>query len=266
METSKELITYKVVFLDEDETTIWEGPITLNQGAPIIPPSQEPSKSPDDEWEYFFCGWIDQYGNKLVEYSLISENLIYKAYYGKKPHNYKRLLIKKANCTEDGYEEIICTQCSHKRIKIIFPKRGHNWKQEIKKEPTCLEDGLKKCTCMNKESSYYEACNAVEENVSIPALGHQCKVSNIARSESALRRGATFTCVHEGCDYSYTLCFQSDKDTGGIGEMPSVVRGDNDRWVGDSILHIGADISTAQVKEITKNQKKGIHLSSGGGG
>jgi hypothetical protein len=30
METSKELITYKVVFLDEDETTIWEGPITLN--------------------------------------------------------------------------------------------------------------------------------------------------------------------------------------------------------------------------------------------
>jgi hypothetical protein len=35
--------------------------------------------------------------------------------------------------------------------------------------------------------------------------------------------------------------------------MPSVVRGDNDRWVGESILHIGADISTAQVKEITKN-------------
>jgi hypothetical protein len=101
----------------------------------------------------------------------------------------------------------MCVQCSHKKIRTIIPKRSHKWKEEIQKEPTCLETGIKKCTCVNKENSYYKACDMVEENISIPALGHQCKISNIARSENALRRGATFVCIHDGCNYSYTLCF-----------------------------------------------------------
>lgn len=268
MGTLEEPITYKVVFLDEDGTTILKGPDILSQGDYIIPPYQEPIKSPDDDWEYIFYDWLDQHGNKLTENKIISENLIYKARYRRKKHDYKKLLVKKATCTEDGYEEIMCTQCSHKKIRTIITKRRHTWKEEVQIEPTCLETGLKKYSCQNKENSYYEACNEVEDNVIIPALGHQCKISNIARSESALRRGATFVCVHEGCTYSYTLCFQGDENNEEIGEMPSIIKGDDDRWVGEFILHIGADISdaSAYAYDFTIDNKKGLYLSNKGGG
>ena len=268
METSKELVAYNIIFLDEDGTTVLKDLQTLTEGEIIIPP-QDPIKFSDEDWEYVFDGWYDQSKEKLTKNKTISRTLIYQARYVKVEHEYdhKNSIIQKANCIQDGYEELTCSKCQQV-TRIIIPKREHSWKEEIKKEPECVEVGYKKRSCQNRENSYYETCGMIEDNIIIPALGHNCKISNIVRSESALRRGATFVCVHKGCNYSYTLCFQGDENNDEIGEMPSIVKGDEDRWVGTGILHIGADISAASgyAKENIVDKKKGLYLSSKGGG
>lgn len=253
--------TYPVFFLDDDGITLLKEKEDLKYGDHPIPP-QVPIKTPSDNWEYVFNGWFDQYGKKLNNNTIVTGSLIYTAQYKEREHTYKKIFTKKASCTEDGYEEFVCVKCQHKAIRTTIQKRGHNWQEIIIKEPTCLEPGEKKYICSNTANYFFDDCGEAKEGIIIPPLGHLCVTTNIAKNKSALRRGAAFQCIRDGCDYNYTLYFQVEENRSEEGEMPESI-GDTDRRIGKSILHIGANVSAARGFAHTGslNEKKFLYLS-----
>ena len=69
---------------------------------------------------------------------------------------------KAATCTEAGEGVYTCKFCKTTKTEAI-PALGHDWSQTVKK-PTCTEDGVAGGTCSR--------CKIMEDNVTIPALGH----------------------------------------------------------------------------------------------
>lgn len=233
--------SYQIFFMDEDGVTVLKDVQSLNFGERPVPP-ENPSKEPTEEYDYVFEGWIDQNGRWLKEDTLVDQNLMYVAKYEEREHNYITVTEKivKATCEEDGLEYQKCSNCSVERT-IVIPKRNHIWEEIIEKEPTCTENGMKTQICThNKDEEKYFACNVVKTEVTIPALGHQCHATNIARSENALRRGAIFKCIREGCEYEYSLYFQNKTPIVNLSELPEILIGDRDYFI-DMVLHIGAD-------------------------
>ena len=241
MDVLTETTMYRVVFLDEDHSTLFKIIDNLVYGDKIIPP-KNPSKNFTDESEFIFDGWIDQDGKYFNENSIVSKNLVYTAHYLEKTHTYKTEYIVKATCSKDGYKQQKCLQCSHERKKII-PKRLHDWVEVIIKEPTCTETGIKSYKCINERTVYYEQCDEVENEIEIPALGHLCAAANIAKTTSALRRGAAFKCVRDGCNYQYSLYFQNPEtvvQTSDEAGRPDEGYKDRDSFI-NQVFHFGAD-------------------------
>lgn len=252
--------TCKVVFVNEDGTVLSDELQILNYGEHPIPP-QAPKKAPTEEKEFVFVGWFDQYNNRLSQSTVVYKDTVYTANYKEQDHIYKTISIKKASCSKDGFKQQKCVSCSYER-QITIPKRLHNWEEIILQEPTCTEPGLKSFKCINEESGYYEDCDEVQNGIEIPSLGHACKAANIARTESALRRGAIFKCVRDGCDYQYTLYFQNkipmiqpEEDI----EKPTDDK-DRDSFI-RQVFHFGADETKAKVELIENNGQRYLKLS-----
>lgn len=72
-------------------------------------------------------------------------------------HDYQIIDTKEATCTEDGYEERICSLCNHTDKKTIKAK-GHIFNDPITiKEPSSTEHGLKTYEC--------KVCKFVKEEI-----------------------------------------------------------------------------------------------------
>ena len=126
----------------------------------------------------------------------------------------------------------------------------HNYRLKSSQEPKCTIEGFREYECSN--------CLMKMKTI-IPALGHQCKAKNIARTKSAIRRGATIACVREGCNYEYSFYFQNMTKELEIWEgPPSSAAKDVDMWYkNEREFHFGADETAADTSNPLQTDKEG---------
>ena len=134
----------------------------------------------------------------------IEEELL-KDYTTLEEHKMERVTGQDATCTEDGYEEVVCTVCKEVTETIVLPALGHTSDEwVIDTEATCEADGHRHkvctvcgenfeeetiaalghissapvvtaaatCTTPGMQSIICERCGQAVENIEIPALGH----------------------------------------------------------------------------------------------
>lgn len=134
----------------------------------------------------------------------IEEELL-KDYTTLEEHKMERVTGQDATCTEDGYEEVVCTVCKEVTETIVLPALGHTSDEwVIDTEATCEADGHRHkvctvcgenfeeetiaalghissapvvtaaatCTTPGMQSITCERCGQAVENMEIPALGH----------------------------------------------------------------------------------------------
>jgi len=134
----------------------------------------------------------------------IEEELL-KDYTTLEDHKMERVTGQDATCTEDGYEEVVCTVCKEVTETIVLPALGHTSDEwVIDTEATCEADGHRHkvctvcgesfdeetiaalghissapvittaatCTTTGLQSIICERCGQAVENMEIPALGH----------------------------------------------------------------------------------------------
>lgn len=119
-----------------------------------------------------------------------------------------------------------------------YKKNEHNYTLATIKEAKCTENGIKTYKCLN--------C-LQEKEVTIPALGHLCKATNIARNKSAMRRGAEMACTRKGCNYWYSFQFQNKPIEEEPWEAPPITEAkDVDTFI-NGVFHFGADETKATV-------------------
>lgn len=121
-----------------------------------------------------------------------------------------------------------------------YKKNKHNYSLVSMKDADCINDGVEHYICSN--------C-LQEMDIKLPALGHLCKATNVARNKSAMRRGATMVCTRKGCGYWYTLQFQNKASDPKVWEEPPVITGnkDVDTFI-NGVFHFGADETEATAK------------------
>ena len=127
----------------------------------------------------------------------------------------------------------------------------HNYSLMSMVEPKCIDDGVKHYICLN--------CSQ-KKDVVVPALGHLCKATNVARNKNAMRRGAAMVCTRKGCDYWYSFQFQNKPSEEDIWEVPpqSGVK-DRDSFI-NGVFHFGADETESKPTMTIKEDKRTLIL------
>jgi len=160
----------------------------------------------------------------------IEEELL-KDYTALEEHKMERVAGQDATCTEDGYEEVICTVCKEVTDTVVLPALGHvsdEW--IVDAEATCVQAGhhhkvcsvcqevfadediealghissspvitaVATCTTPGLQTMTCERCGEYLENVEIPALGHTPgawqKVSDASCSEAGSQKRVCSVC------------------------------------------------------------------------
>lgn len=76
-------------------------------------------------------------------------------------HEYTKVIVKHATCTEAGTTELICTKCGLKKYIHEPNAIGHKYNETITKNSTCTSSGEKVYTCENCQHSYAEIINSI---------------------------------------------------------------------------------------------------------
>ncbi len=103
----------------------------------------------------------------------------------------------KATCTEQGYTEEACKNCTYVARYKYTPSTGHDWEEIIIKDSTCTKTGLKAKKCKN--------CDMIDETSYKPVA--------IKRHEYTIKIVAP-TCTENGYTvHTCSVCGGSYKDT-----------------------------------------------------
>lgn len=103
----------------------------------------------------------------------------------------------KATCTEQGYTEEACKNCTYVARYKYTPSSGHDWKEIIIKDSTCTKTGLKAKKCQN--------CGMIDETSYKPVAikSHKYSIKIVAP-----------TCTEDGYTvHTCSVCNGSYKDT-----------------------------------------------------
>lgn len=153
------------------------------------------------------------------------------------------IVQKEATCTENGNtQHVTCSVCGDVLFQSeVIPAIGHDWAQSIRKTATCLSDGLcdkicnhcgavqedivipatghapqasvpaKAATCLTAGYTAEVTCKncrmVLSESVSVPAVGHNYKLTNTTAPTCTVDGRKTFTCLR--CNASYNEKIES---------------------------------------------------------
>ena len=162
-----------------NHTAAWASTQTGVQGTMVEYPAKAATCTSEGNIKYYTCNvchgffvengaGIDQKDPKQV-----SENDVKTP---KTKHTLIQIAANPATCTEAGNIEYYeCSVCKgkfadstgmHPIENIVIPALGHAMSEDVtyKQKPTCMKAGIATYTCTR--------CNAKQENVNVPALGH----------------------------------------------------------------------------------------------
>ena len=190
---------------NHEHTTGWGGTMVEH-------PAKDPTCTSEGNIKFYTCTKCGRYflrDESIKEKIVVAkETSAEEVKISKKDHTPTQIAAKAATCTEAGNIEYYeCSVCKgkfadstgmHPIENIVIPALGHTMSEDVTypQKPTCTNAGKATYTCGR--------CGAKQENVNVPALGHDygdptwnwCGVSSAT---------ATFKCKREGCDESKTL-------------------------------------------------------------
>lgn len=171
---------YTVNFFDLDRTTVLYSYIVAHGDTLELP---TPTKT-----GYSFDGWSGYYGGEIT-----SNISVYSSWtHDGDGHNYVKT-IHVPTCTENGYDEYICSICGNSYYENYTDPIWHTfgeWVVDV--EPECEEDGVKYHIC--------ELCGTREYD-SIPALGHEFERKPISRATCTEQGEVECVCLKCGETY-----------------------------------------------------------------
>lgn len=155
-----------------EHTTGWDGTMVEH-------PAKDPTCTSEGNIKYYTCTNCGRYfrRNETITDKIEADEIsAEKVKISKKDHTPTQIAAKAATCTEAGNIEYYeCSACKgkfadstgmHPIENIVIPALGHAMSEDVtyKQKPTCMKAGIATYTCTR--------CNAKQENVNVPALGH----------------------------------------------------------------------------------------------
>jgi len=99
---------------------------------------------------------------------------------------------KDPNCTEAGYDRMICDDCGAVISETVIPALGHDLVTDPAKAATCTEAGL-------TEGKHCSRCDYKVAQDTVPALGHAWDEGKVTKPATATAKGEkTYTCTRCG--------------------------------------------------------------------
>lgn len=153
-------------------TTGWDGTMVEH-------PAVAATCTSEGNIKYYTCTNCGRYflrNEKITDKIDANETSADKVKTPKTGHTLTQIAAKAATCTEAGNIEYYeCSVCKgkfadstgmHPIENIVIPALGHAMSEDVtyKQKPTCMKAGIATYTCTR--------CNAKQENVNVPALGH----------------------------------------------------------------------------------------------
>ena len=194
-----------------NHTAAWASTQTGVQGTMVEHPAKDPTCTSEGNIKYYTCTNCGRYFRRdesIKEKIVATETSADEVKIQKISHKLNKVNGQPATCTKAGNIEYYeCSFCkgNFKDEKgenpvndVVIPALGHAMSEDVTypQKPTCTNAGKATYACTR--------CKAKQENVNVPALGHDygdptwnwCGVSSAT---------ATFKCKREGCDESKTL-------------------------------------------------------------
>lgn len=155
-----------------EHTTGWDGTMVEH-------PAVAATCTSEGNIKYYTCTNCGRYflrNEKITDKIDANETSADKVKTPKTGHTLTQIAAKAATCTEAGNIEYYeCSVCKgkfadstgmHPIENIVIPALGHAMSEDVtyKQKPTCMKAGIATYTCTR--------CNAKQENVNVPALGH----------------------------------------------------------------------------------------------
>lgn len=162
-----------------NHTAAWASTHPEVQGTMVEHPAVAATCTSEGNIKYYTCnncnGFFVEDGGRIDQTlpKKVNENDVKKP---KTDHTLTQIAANAATCTEAGKIEYYeCSVCKgkfadstgmHPIENIVIPALGHAMSEDVtyKQKPTCMKAGIATYTCTR--------CNAKQENVNVPALGH----------------------------------------------------------------------------------------------
>lgn len=162
-----------------DHTVTWANAHPEVQGTMVENPAKDPTCTSEGNIKYYTCTKCDRYfrRNEVITDRIEADEIsAEEVKIPKTKHKPTKIAAKAATCTETGNIEYYeCSVCkgqfadstgTQPAENIVIPVLGHTMSEDVTypQKPTCTNAGKATYTCGR--------CKAKQENVNVPALGH----------------------------------------------------------------------------------------------